>query len=172
MSNNNPLSLPIFRQINEIVEELGLRAYVVGGYVRDIFLGRHSKDIDFVTIGSGIEVAEAVAATYAVNDVSDVVTWRLIECAVAVKNATPSVVVSVDRTTESDDHLLCAWELGHELSTYALELCCVNLTVCCSYIESLWLDAEYLLCILLVTEDNVAPVSELRHVHRSYIKIF
>lgn len=35
--------------------------YVVGGYVRDLFLHRHSKDIDFVTVGSGIEVAEAVA---------------------------------------------------------------------------------------------------------------
>lgn len=37
------------------------QCYVVGGYVRDLFLCRHSKDIDFVTVGSGIEVAEAVA---------------------------------------------------------------------------------------------------------------
>lgn len=37
------------------------QCYVVGGYVRDLFLSRHSKDIDFVTVGSGIEVAEAVA---------------------------------------------------------------------------------------------------------------
>ena len=37
------------------------QCYVVGGYVRDLFLCRHSKDIDFVTVGSGIEVAETVA---------------------------------------------------------------------------------------------------------------
>lgn len=37
--------------------------YVVGGYVRDLIIGRHSKDIDFVTVGSGIELAEAVGAS-------------------------------------------------------------------------------------------------------------
>lgn len=42
-------------------DELQLECYVVGGYVRDIFLKRHSKDIDFVTVGSGIEVAKSVA---------------------------------------------------------------------------------------------------------------
>lgn len=40
---------------------MNLEVYVVGGYVRDIFLGRHSADIDFVTVGSGIELARAVA---------------------------------------------------------------------------------------------------------------
>lgn len=44
-----------------VADGLDRKCYVVGGYVRDLFLNRHSKDIDFVTVGSGIEVAEAVA---------------------------------------------------------------------------------------------------------------
>ena len=56
----SPLSLPIFGQIQRIVDNLGLRAYVVGGYVRDYYLGRPSTDIDVVVVGSGIEVAKAL----------------------------------------------------------------------------------------------------------------
>lgn len=52
---------PLFHQIGEVADSLDRPCYVVGGYVRDLFLRRHSKDIDFVTVGSGIEVAEAVA---------------------------------------------------------------------------------------------------------------
>ncbi len=52
---------PLFHQIGEVADSLDRPCYVVGGYVRDLFLHRHSKDIDFVTVGSGIEVAEAVA---------------------------------------------------------------------------------------------------------------
>lgn len=55
------LKLPVFRLIGEAADELGRDAYVVGGYVRDIFLERTSHDIDFVTVGSGIELAERVA---------------------------------------------------------------------------------------------------------------
>ena len=58
MSTHNPLSLPIFTQIRDIVDEMGLRAYVVGGYVRDYYLRRPSTDIDVVVVGSGIEVAK------------------------------------------------------------------------------------------------------------------
>lgn len=57
------LNDPIFRLVGETADSLGLEAYVVGGYVRDIFLKRHSADIDFVTVGSGIELAKAVAHT-------------------------------------------------------------------------------------------------------------
>ncbi|MBE6201712.1 MAG: HD domain-containing protein [Rikenellaceae bacterium] len=56
----SPLSLPIFGQIQKIVDRLGLRAYVVGGYVRDYYLCRPSTDIDVVVVGSGIEVAKAL----------------------------------------------------------------------------------------------------------------
>lgn len=47
----------IFKLISETADELGLECYVVGGYVRDIFLARPSKDIDVVVVGSGIEMA-------------------------------------------------------------------------------------------------------------------
>ncbi|MBQ7945707.1 MAG: HD domain-containing protein [Bacteroidales bacterium] len=50
-----------FSVVAQAAEELGVRACVVGGYVRDIFLGRASKDIDIVTVGKGIELAERVA---------------------------------------------------------------------------------------------------------------
>lgn len=50
-----------FRLVSEAADELGVEAYVVGGYVRDIFLYRPSKDIDIVTVGSGIELADKVA---------------------------------------------------------------------------------------------------------------
>ena len=50
----------IFKQISETADELGLECYVVGGYVRDIFLQRPSKDIDVVVVGSGIAMAEAL----------------------------------------------------------------------------------------------------------------
>ena len=52
-------SEPIFGKIAETADTLGLECYVVGGYVRDIFLQRPSKDIDVVVVGSGIEIAEA-----------------------------------------------------------------------------------------------------------------
>lgn len=50
-----------FQIISEAADELGVEAYVIGGYVRDIFLYRPSKDIDIVAVGSGIELAKAVA---------------------------------------------------------------------------------------------------------------
>lgn len=53
----------IFRHVGSVADAMGRECYVVGGYVRDLFLDRPSKDIDFVTVGSGIEVAEAVTAT-------------------------------------------------------------------------------------------------------------
>ncbi len=52
----------IFGIISGIAGEMGVRAFVIGGYVRDCFLGRQGKDIDIVVEGSGIELAEAVAA--------------------------------------------------------------------------------------------------------------
>ena len=51
----------IFHIISEIVDEDHLEAYVIGGYVRDCLMGRPSKDIDIVVIGSGIELARKVS---------------------------------------------------------------------------------------------------------------
>ncbi|MBN1340478.1 MAG: HD domain-containing protein, partial [Bacteroidales bacterium] len=47
--------------ISEAAGELGVKAYVVGGYVRDSFMGRECKDIDIVAVGSGIELANKVS---------------------------------------------------------------------------------------------------------------
>jgi poly(A) polymerase len=52
----------IFELISRIADEKRLECYVIGGYVRDVFLHRPSKDIDVVTVGKGIELAEAVTA--------------------------------------------------------------------------------------------------------------
>jgi poly(A) polymerase len=52
----------IFKLISEATDELHQECYVIGGYVRDIFLKRPSKDIDVVVVGSGIELAEKVTA--------------------------------------------------------------------------------------------------------------
>ena len=50
----------IFKQISATADDLGLECYVVGGYVRDLFLQRHSEDIDVVVVGSGIAMAKAL----------------------------------------------------------------------------------------------------------------
>ena len=47
----------IFREISEVADRLNVECYVVGGYVRDLFLERPSNDIDVVVVGSGIKVA-------------------------------------------------------------------------------------------------------------------
>jgi poly(A) polymerase len=52
---------PIFKLVSESAKELNVEAYVIGGYVRDRILGRDSKDIDIVSTGKGIELAESVA---------------------------------------------------------------------------------------------------------------
>ncbi len=51
------LDKDIFRKISDAADSLGVECYVVGGFVRDIFLGRPSDDIDVVVVGSGIAVA-------------------------------------------------------------------------------------------------------------------
>ena len=56
------LNRPVFHLISEVADSLGMECYVVGGYVRDLFLERPSKDIDVVVVGSGIELARAVAS--------------------------------------------------------------------------------------------------------------
>ena len=57
----------IFQIVSQTAAEQGVRAFVIGGYVRDCFLGRPSKDIDIVVEGSGIAIAEAVASKVHTN---------------------------------------------------------------------------------------------------------
>ena len=58
---NQHLSKPIFGLLSEAADELELETYLIGGFVRDIFLYRKSNDIDIVTVGNGIELAKLVA---------------------------------------------------------------------------------------------------------------
>lgn len=57
------LNKSVFRRLSEVADSVGVPCYVVGGYVRDIILGRKSKDIDILVVGSGIDVASRYAST-------------------------------------------------------------------------------------------------------------
>src|SRR5690606_4039767 len=62
MNYKEALQHPIFKIISQSAKELGLDAYVIGGFVRDLILSRgDAKDIDIVTTGDGIKLAENVA---------------------------------------------------------------------------------------------------------------
>lgn len=56
------LSSPVFAMLSETADELNLECYLVGGYVRDLFLERPTNDIDVVVVGSGVSMAEAFSA--------------------------------------------------------------------------------------------------------------
>ncbi len=58
---NDKINLPILRLVGEQADLLQLPCYVIGGWVRDLFLHRESNDIDIVVVGSGIILAQAVA---------------------------------------------------------------------------------------------------------------
>jgi len=58
---------PVFKTIARVADEMGVQAYAIGGFVRDIFLERPSKDIDIVVLGNGIQFAEQVAAALKVK---------------------------------------------------------------------------------------------------------
>lgn len=61
-STQEVLAHPVFAAVSSAAGEMGIEAYVVGGYVRDAILGRPSKDIDIVAVGKGIDLALNVAA--------------------------------------------------------------------------------------------------------------
>lgn len=61
MNLASSLNHSIFKIVGRVADAAGVQAFVVGGYVRDLLLKRESKDIDFVCVGSGIELAEKVA---------------------------------------------------------------------------------------------------------------
>lgn len=58
---NQHLQHPVFKVISAVAAARQVQAYAIGGFVRDIFLSRPSKDIDIVVLGNGIDFAEAVA---------------------------------------------------------------------------------------------------------------
>ncbi len=58
---NNKLQHKIFQVISKTADQMQLETYIIGGFVRDLYLNRKSKDIDIVTIGSGIELAKKVS---------------------------------------------------------------------------------------------------------------
>ena len=63
MNYSQSLTAPIFELISKIADQNSQKCFVVGGFVRDLLLKRGiAKDIDIVTLGSGIELAEKVAA--------------------------------------------------------------------------------------------------------------
>ena len=63
------LTHPVFKRIGELADERGQRAFVIGGFVRDLLLDRSCKDIDIVTEGSGIELARATASRMGIKQV-------------------------------------------------------------------------------------------------------
>ena len=61
MNFKNTLTDPIFKLLEESVYEIGLKSYIVGGFVRDLLINKlDTKDIDIVVVGSGIELAKKV----------------------------------------------------------------------------------------------------------------
>jgi tRNA nucleotidyltransferase/poly(A) polymerase len=54
---------PLFRNLSDIASQMGVQCWVVGGFVRDIFLKRPSKDVDIVVLGDGIALAQAFSDT-------------------------------------------------------------------------------------------------------------
>ena len=67
MNLASSLENSVFKKISAVADQLNVETYVVGGYVRDILLKRNSKDIDFVCVGSGIDLAQAVARSLGPN---------------------------------------------------------------------------------------------------------
>lgn len=67
---NKHLGDQIFSLLSQVLDDLHIEGYVIGGYVRDIFLKRPSKDIDVVVVGSGIKVAKALIKKIGAPDTS------------------------------------------------------------------------------------------------------
>lgn len=70
MNLSDKLTHPVFKVANSIATTHNFETYVIGGYVRDIFLNRPSKDIDIVVVGDGLEFARLVAEKLRVQKVS------------------------------------------------------------------------------------------------------
>jgi poly(A) polymerase len=55
------LDMPIYKTLSEVADETGTEAYIIGGFVRDLLLGRKVTDLDVVTVGNGIDFAQSVS---------------------------------------------------------------------------------------------------------------
>lgn len=64
------VSSKLYRTVGEVAAARGAEAYVIGGFVRDLLLGRPSKDVDFVVTGAGIEIAREAAQKLGVSKVN------------------------------------------------------------------------------------------------------
>ena len=72
MSSNFKSSLthPVFKVVSQVAEENRIKAFVIGGFVRDLILERPSKDIDIVVLGNGLELAQLSAEKLRVKKIS------------------------------------------------------------------------------------------------------
>lgn len=64
------LAHPVFKVVSQVAEEQGIKAFVIGGFVRDLILERPSKDIDIVVLGNGLELAQLAAEKLRVKKIS------------------------------------------------------------------------------------------------------
>lgn len=70
MNLKEHLKAEIFQVISEVASENGISTFVIGGFVRDLIIGRPSKDIDFVVLGSGLDMAEKVSERLGITKVA------------------------------------------------------------------------------------------------------
>jgi putative nucleotidyltransferase with HDIG domain len=64
------LTHPVFKVVSQVADENGIKAFVIGGFVRDLILERSSKDIDIVVLGNGLELAQLSAEKLRVKKIS------------------------------------------------------------------------------------------------------
>jgi putative nucleotidyltransferase with HDIG domain len=64
------LTHPVFKVVAQVADEQGIKAFVIGGFVRDLILERPSKDIDIVVLGNGLELAQLSAEKLRVKKIS------------------------------------------------------------------------------------------------------
>ncbi|MDA3819007.1 MAG: HD domain-containing protein [Candidatus Delongbacteria bacterium] len=64
------IQIPMFENISEIADAHGIKLWLIGGFVRDVFLGRNSKDIDIVVLGDGVRAAKMLARQLKADNVS------------------------------------------------------------------------------------------------------
>ena len=64
------LTHPVFKVVSQVAQEQGIKAFVIGGFVRDLILERPSKDIDIVVLGNGLELAQFAAEKLRVKKIS------------------------------------------------------------------------------------------------------